>query len=298
MTVQFVPATRAAAKARIALAGPSGAGKTYTGLALACGLSDRVAVIDTERGSASKYVGLNNWAFDTLAPTSFSPQSLSEALAVASAGGYGCVLVDSLSHYWMGVDGMLEQVDRRAKGGNNFSGWKEARPDERRMIDALVSYPGHVVVTLRVKTEYVIEKDDRGKSVPRKVGLRPEQREGIEYEFDVIGDLDLDNNLVVSKTRIPMLHGAVIPKPGPELAETIRDWLADGEEVAGPLAYRAEALDPDTDRSGLLQLLETVRSSGLTNAPVTDGEGAPTTLERLIIARGRAIDAAAQPAGA
>lgn len=292
MTVQFAPATRSAAKARIALAGPSGSGKTYTGLALACGLADKVAVIDTERGSASKYVGINNWAFDTLAPTSFSPQSLAEALAVAGAGGYGCVLVDSLSHYWMGIDGMLEQVDRRAKHGNNFSGWKEARPDERRMIDALVSYPGHVVVTLRVKTEYVIEKDDRGKSIPRKVGLRPEQREGIEYEFDVIGDLDLDNNLVVSKTRIPMLHGAVIAKPGAELAETIRDWLADGEEVAGPLAYRAEALDDATNRDGLLKLLDTVRAKGLTNAPVTDSDGQPTTLEGLIAARGRAIDAA------
>lgn len=289
MTVKFTPATRSAAKARIALAGPSGSGKTYTGLALACRLADKVAVIDTERGSASKYVGLNNWAFDTLAPNSFSPQSLTEALAVAGSEGYGCILVDSLSHYWMGVDGMLEQVDRRAKGGNNFSGWKEARPDERRMIDALVSYPGHVIVTLRVKTEYVIEQNDRGKSVPRKVGLRPEQREGIEYEFDVIGDLDLDNNLSVSKTRIPMLHGAVVPQPGPGLAETIRDWLAEGEEVEGPLSFRATALDDATTIEALRQMLTDVKAKGLFNAPVTDENGAPTVLGELITARGRAL---------
>lgn len=296
MTIKFAPATRSAAKARIALAGPSGSGKTYTGLSLACSLAERVAVIDTERGSASKYVGLNGWAFDSLAPTSFSPQSLTEALAVAGGEGYGCVLVDSLSHYWMGVDGMLEQVDRRAKAGNNFSGWKEARPDERRMIDSLVSYPGHVIVTLRVKTEYVIEENDRGKKVPRKVGLRPEQREGIEYEFDIIGDLDLDNTLTVSKTRIPMLHGAAITKPGPELAVTIRDWLADGEETAGPLAYRAQALDPDASVVSLRALLEQVKAAGLTNAPVTDDSGNPTVLAELVILRGRTLAAASNGA--
>lgn len=292
MAVQFTPATRAAAKARIALAGPSGSGKTFTGLGLACRLSDRVAVIDTERGSASKYVGINGWAFDSLTPTTFSPQSLTEALAVAGAAGYGCVLVDSLSHYWMGVDGMLEQVDRRAQGGNNFSGWKAARPDERRMIDALVSFPGHVIVTLRVKTEYVIEENDRGKKVPRKVGLRPEQRDGIEYEFDVIGDLDLDNALTVSKTRIPILHGAVIAKPGPELADTIRDWLADGVESVGPMALREEALADDATVPGLRALLERVKAAGLSNAPVVDAQGSPTVLGDLIVARGKALAAA------
>ena len=294
-SIKFAPATRAAAKARIALAGPSGSGKTYTGLSLACRLAERVAVIDTERGSASKYVGLNGWAFDSLAPTSFSPHSLTEALAVAGGEGYGCILIDSLSHYWMGVDGMLEQVDRLARskgGGNSFAGWKEARPDERRMIDALVSYPGHVIVTLRVKTEYVIEEDARGRKVPRKVGLRPEQREGLEYEMDVVGDLDHDNTLSISKTRIPMLHGAVITRPGPELAETIRDWLAEGEDVAGPLTYRTDALSPDATVESLRALLATVETAGLSNAPVTDAQGHPTVLRDLVVARGRALTTA------
>lgn len=302
MAVKFTPATRSAAKARIALVGPSGSGKTYTGLSMACRLAERVAVIDTERGSASKYVGLNGWAFDTLAPDSFSPQSLTEALAIAAGEGYGCVLVDSLSHYWMGVDGMLEQVDRKTSASRSTasfsSGWKDMAPVERRMLDALVSYPGHVIATLRVKTEYVIEQNDRGKSVPRKVGLKPIQREGLEYEFDVIGDLDLDNTLTVSKTRIPMLHGAVILKPGPELGETIRDWLADGVETVGPLAYRAEALDVDATVTTLRDLLGRVRTASLLNAPVVDADGNPTVLGDLIVARGRQLAAAGDaPAG-
>lgn len=284
MTIEFLPATRKSAKARIALAGPSGSGKTYTALALATALGDTVAVIDTERGSASKYEGVNGWQFHTWVPQSFAPASLVEALAVASGAAFEVVVVDSLSHYWMGVDGMLEQADRRAKGGNSFSGWKEARPDERRMIDALAAYPGHVIVTLRVKTEYVIEKDDRGKSVPRKVGLKPEQREGIEYEFDLVGDLDLDNTLSVSKSRIPSLSRAVVPLPGAELADTITEWLSDGEAAPGAQDYLEQALKA-SDKATLKQLGQTVKSRGLAGAPVMDEHGNPTVLFDLIVAR-------------
>lgn len=293
MSITFVPATRAASKARIALTGPSGSGKTYTALTVAHELGDRVAVVDTERGRASLYAGLNGWKFDTLNPTSFSPQSLTEALGVASGAEYPVLVVDSMSHYWMGVDGMLEQADRRAKGGNSFSGWKEVRPDERRMLDALASYPGHVIVTLRVKTEYVIEDNERGKKVPRKVGMKPEQREGIEYEFDVVADLDLDNTLSVSKTRVPMLHGAVIPKPGPEFAATIRDWLADGEDTPGPLLYRSEALSPDATMEALKALWGRVRDAGLLGAPIVDEHGHPTVLGEFVVARGRSLGASA-----
>lgn len=296
MTIEFVPATRAATKARIALTGPSGSGKTYTGLAVAHRLAQAadgaLAVIDTERGKSQMYKGLNGWDFQVFCPQTFAPAALTEALGVAAGKEFPAVLLDSWSHYWSGTDGMLEQVDKRAKGGNNFSGWKEVRPDERRMIDAIVSYPGHVVVTLRVKTEYVveqIEKNGRIISVPRKVGLKPEQREGMEYEFDVIGDMDLDNTLTVSKTRIPMLHGASVDKPGSEFADTIADWLADGEDIPGPLAYRADALDPDASRESLLSLLDTVRAAGLYNAPVVDGDGNPTVLGELVIARGKAL---------
>jgi len=287
MTVEFLPATRAAAKARIAIAGPSGSGKTYTALALATALGT-TAVVDTERGSASKYAGINGWEFSTIAPQSFAPASLVEALAAASSAGFQVVVVDSLSHYWMGVDGMLEQVDRRAKGGNNFSGWKEAGPDERRMIDALVAYPGHVIVTLRVKTEYVIEQNDRGKSVPRKVGLKPVQRDGIEYEFDVVGEMDLDNTLTVTKSRIPTLSGAVVPKPGSELAETVRDWLADGEDAPGPREYQEQA-ELCQDKKELGELWQKVKRLGIGAAPLQDADGQAVTLLQYIEQRAHSI---------
>ncbi len=299
--IQFTPAKRSAAKARIALTGPSGAGKTYTALTLACALGQKVAVIDTERGRASLYVGINDWSFDVLNPHAFSPNSLTEALGAASGAGYDVVVIDSLSHYWSGVDGMQEQADKKAKSGNSFSGWKEARPDERRMLDALASYPGHIVVTMRAKTSYVIEQieqNGRTKSVPRKIGLKPDQREGIEFEMDVVGDMDMDNTLTVSKSRLPMLTGAVIERPDAALATTIGDWLAEGEDTPGPLLYRSEALDESATFEGLRKLHETVKGLGLLNAPVTDGNGTPTVLGALIVARGQALAPAKATASA
>jgi len=288
MTIEFAPATKKSSKARIALCGPSGTGKTYTGLTLTTALSDRVAVIDTERGSASKYVGLNGWQFDTVTPDKFSPLSLVETLGVAAGAGYGAVLIDSLSHYWMGADGMLEQVDRRS-GSNKFtSGWKVVGPEEKQMIDAILTYPGHVIATLRTKTEYVIEEDEKGKKAPRKVGMKPIQRDGIEYEFDVIGDLDFENRMSISKTRISSLAGQVISKPGVDLAATIADWLADGVEVPSISDYRDRAVAATT-REELLTILKDVESVQMSNAPTVDDEGRPTVLRAFIVALGQAM---------
>lgn len=291
----FTPATKAKAKARVALAGPSGSGKTYTGLVTASALGKTVAVIDTERGSASKYAGKSGFSFDVLEMHRYDPRDLVKALAVAGSSGYETVLVDSLSHFWMGADGMLEQVDAAAKrsyGGNSFGGWKEARPMERQMIDALLAYPGHVIVTMRTKTEWVVEANERGKQTPKKVGTKPEQREGIEYEFDVVGDLDLENTLVISKTRCSALSGAVIRRPDEVFAKTVLDWLDDGITLPGVADYLERAVDKNAGFDDLGALYREVTARNLQGAPVMDDTGEPTTLGELISRRGKELKAA------
>ncbi|HEY9410659.1 MAG TPA: ATP-binding protein [Jiangellaceae bacterium] len=278
----FAPATRQSTKARIALAGPSGSGKTWTALTLAHALGNRIAVIDTERGSASKYAGVNGWQFDVVAPGAFSPQSLTGLLAEAGQEGYDVLVLDSWSHYWMGVEGMLEQADKRATNSNNFSGWKAVRPDERRMIDALISYPGHIIATLRVKTEYVIEENERGKKVPRKVGLKPEQREGVEYEFDLLGDMDHENTLTVSKSRIPALTRAVIKEPDAELGKAIRLWLEDGESVPDAREIRERAMADSATVEEIVALGAQAVKLGIGHAAVPDGDGQPIALVDLL----------------
>lgn len=232
----FAKATKKAAKGRIAIDGPSGSGKTYTALTIAGVLGDRIAVIDTEHGSASKYADLFN--FDTLHLHRYSPQILIDALTAAGTARYDVVVVDSLSHFWMGTDGMLEQVDKAAKraGGHGMSGWKEMRPVERQMVEALLAYPGHVICTLRVKTDWVEGENSRGKRQMMKVGTKAEQREGLEYEFDLVASMDLNNELTVGKSRCPALSGEIVDRPGVAFAETFKKWLDDGE-TAGPSIY-------------------------------------------------------------
>lgn len=246
MAMQFQKASKAQAKARIALIGPSGSGKTLSLLRIMRGIVGplgKIAVIDSERGSASKYAGLviddqPPIEFDVLNLDTFSPVTYCQAIAAADAAGYDATIIDSLSHAWMGKDGALEQVDKAAKrsqSGNNFAAWRDVTPMHNQLVDAMLHSRAHLGVTMRSKTEYVIEKDERtGKSVPRKIGTAPIQRDGLEYEFDVVADMDLANNLLVSKTRCPALRGAVVSMPSEELGQRIGAWLSDGIIEAPP----------------------------------------------------------------
>ncbi|MDX2527992.1 ATP-binding protein [Streptomyces europaeiscabiei] len=223
----FAPANKAGRKARLSIQGMSGSGKTWTGLSICHGLSEgrTFAVIDTERGAASLYAGHLGIQFDTLPMTRYDPRDLGRALDAAAQVGYPTVFVDSLSHYWKGTDGTLEQVEKaKAKyGGNKFAGWKDGTPMQNDMVAAILDYPGHVVCSMRSYTEWVLEN---GK--PQRVGMRPEQRKGIEYEFDVAVAMDIDNRLEVLKSRCPSLHRKVIERPSGarDIAAPLLAWLA------------------------------------------------------------------------
>lgn len=231
----FAKATKRQSYGRLALIGPSGSGKTYSALRIASAMGKRVAVIDTERGSASKYADV--FGFDVLELESHAPARYVEALRLAEAEGYEVVIVDSLSHAWAGKDGALEQVDRAAKrsqSGNTFMAWRDVTPQHNALVDALVQLRAHLIVTMRAKTEYVFEEDGRGKKVPKKVGLAPIQRDGLEYEFDVVGEVNLAHDLVVSKSRCPAMADQIYPMPGEDVAAVFLGWLRSGE--AAPAA--------------------------------------------------------------
>lgn len=223
----FKKATKEKSKLRLALVGPSGSGKTFTALTIASAMGGTVAVIDSEHGSASKYA--DRFDFDVCELAEFSPLSYINAMKDASE--YDVLIIDSLSHAWMGKGGTLEMVDRKARqmqSANSFTAWRDVTPLHNQLVEALLRFPGHLIVTMRAKTEYVMETNDKGKSVPKKIGLAPVQRDGLEYEFDVTADMTLDNDMLVGKSRCPELHGQVINKPGAEVAETLKGWLNSG----------------------------------------------------------------------
>lgn len=233
----FAPASRRQARLHLALIGPAGSGKTYTALKLATHLGKRVALIDTERSSACTYAG--DFKFDVCELDDHHPQTYIDAIQAAAAAGYEVLIIDSLSHAWAGREGALELVDKaaaRSKGNNTFSAWRDVTPLHNKLLDAVLGSPCHVIATLRAKTAYVQESDSKGRTQIRKMGLQPLQREGVEYEFDIVGDMDTDHNLVITKTRCSQLADAVINRPGEDLAQTLRGWLSggSGEEGGSP----------------------------------------------------------------
>jgi len=225
----FKKATKAAAKLRLGLIGPAGSGKTMTALRVAHGLGGRVAVIDTERGSASLYSGERGLDFDVLELDSYEAEKFIQAIAQAEQAGYDVLIIDSLSHAWAGKGGILEFVDKAAKrsGGGSFSGWRDATPLHNQLVDAILGAKLHIICTLRSKVEHVIEQVN-GRTQVRKVGLQPVQRDGLEYEFTVVGDVTQDHELIVTKTRAAWLKDQIIREAGEELGKQLAAWLNDG----------------------------------------------------------------------
>jgi hypothetical protein len=269
MNFEIKKASKSQAKARIALMGPPGAGKTFSALNIAKHLGNRIILIDTERGSASKYA--DEFDFDVIELDSFNPKTYIAAIRAAEDTGADVIIIDSLSHAWIGKDGALEMVDRAASSSrNSFTAWKDVTPLHNGLVDAILRSKAHVFATLRTKTDYVIEANERGKLMPRKVGLGAVQRDGIEYEFDIVGVLDMENNLTITKTRCRNLTpNETLPKPGKEFAEILIAWLTSG----------APAVVLDADEQDTLERLQQRVRDGLLNIGLSEGH--PRVVERM-----------------
>lgn len=256
MSNPFVKAVRTQARLRMGLDGPSGSGKTYTALVAATALANggKIAVIDTERNSASLYS--DKFDFDVVCLDNFHPQKYIEMILAAEEAGYAVVVIDSLSHAWEGEGGVLDLHDKavkRQKNENSFTAWKDITPIHRNLVDAMLQSKCHIIATMRSKTEYVLEEtESNGRKVqrPRKVGMAPVQRQGMEYEFTIVGDLDTDHNLVISKSRMDEITDAVVNKPDVKWFGKIADWLGSASpEPQVPLGTKPSQESKTTENS-------------------------------------------------
>lgn len=240
-------ATNRQGKLRLALVGPSGSGKTYTALVLAKVLSQggKVAVIDTEHGSSEKYANdylmmepvENQRRFLFARLEDFSPRSYVKMIKMCEAEECDVIIIDSASHEWVGKGGALQMIDeaaKRSKSQNTYTAWREVTPEHDVFVDALVRCKSHLIVTMRAKTEYILQEDDRGRKVPRKVGMAPIQRDNLEYEFDVVASLDPENRFMVTKTRCSVLQGYMAKPAGREVSDILLSWLTSGEAPIVP----------------------------------------------------------------
>ena len=229
----FKKATKKQAKLRLALFGVSGAGKTYSALRLAAGLAGdigKIAVIDTENKTACKYSDRFN--FDVCECEKPSINNIT--LLLKEAAEYDVLIIDSLTHAW---EELLDEVNKIAKtkfGGNSWSAWSEGTPKQREFIKQLMNFKGHLIVTMRSETCWEIQENDKGKKVPVRIGAAPKQGKNIEYEFDMLIQLNPDHSALVLKDRTSKYQDECIDILDEKLGKDLGEWLSDGEVDINP----------------------------------------------------------------
>ncbi|MGL4863143.1 MAG: AAA family ATPase [Cetobacterium sp.] len=224
--MKFEKAVKKKQKIRLLLSGPSGAGKTYTALRIATGIANvingKIAVIDTERGSASLYSDIFN--FDVLELDIPTIDNYIKAINLAKESGYEILIIDSTTHGWQQLLDFVEKLTNTKYKGNSFRAWGDGTPIYNQWVNTILDF-GHIIVTARAKTEYTQEKDDKGKTVIKKIGMGTENRKGLEYEFTIAAEGDIDGNWIFSKSRVPELAQQIIHHPTEELGKNLYEWL-------------------------------------------------------------------------
>jgi AAA domain len=248
---QSIPQPRKAEKKRVKIKagvqGPSGSGKTWGALALAFNLwpNAKVCVIDSENESASLYA--DHWEFDTIPLTPpFTSARYQQCIEMVVHLGYDVAIIDSLSHQWDGEGGILrrkEALDQRP-GANSWANWAQFTPEHQAFIESIKQAPIHIIATMRAKQDYVLEQGDKGKTKPVKVGMAPIVREGTDYEFSIVFDVQMDHKAVVSKNRTGLFESEVLDLASQSVADRLRSWLESGAEVKGPSTETWKAPTP------------------------------------------------------
>lgn len=228
--LQLKKATRKKVKLRLNLSAPSGAGKTYGALLLAKGLVgswDKIAVIDTENGSASLYEHLGDFNVIDLAPP-FSPERYMDAIDACVSGGMEAIIIDSSSHEWSGPGGCLEINEKLAQAryrGNTWSAWNETTPRHDAFVQKVLHCEVHIITCTRSKMETIMGEDKKIK----KVGMKDIQRDGWEYELTVSLSIDRDTHMTVaSKDRTELFEGKEPFKITEQTGLMIKDWCDKG----------------------------------------------------------------------
>jgi len=227
-TKTFSKAEKKKAWMKVAITGPSGSGKTYSALLMASGMGKRVAVIDTENGSASLYA--DEFEFDVLEiDPPYTVRAYIDALQAAIAANYEVVVIDSISHAWAGEGGLLQQKEEAdARGGkgerNKFTNWGQVTKQHEQFKASLLKADIHMIVTMRSKQDYVLAEGN----IPKKVGMAPIQREGMEYEFTTVLDMAMNHSAQSSKDRTKLFDGKIFI-PTRQSGEQLIQWLNSGK---------------------------------------------------------------------
>ena len=228
--MQIQKAERKKVKIKLGLQGPSGSGKTYSALLLAYGLTgdwNKITEIDTENHSASLYAHLGDYNVLHLSAP-YTPESYIEAIRYCITEGMEVIILDSISHEWEGSGGILDTHSKMT--GNSFTAWAKLTPRHNAFVQEVLQSPAHILATIRSKQDYVLV-DKNGKMIPEKVGLKGITRDGMDYEFTIVFELDIKHNAIANKDRTSLF----IDKPEFRISSVtgkiILEWCNNGKDI-------------------------------------------------------------------
>lgn len=224
---RFTKAERKKAKLRLAMTGVSGSGKTYSALLIAKGMGGRTAVIDTEHESSSLYA--NEFEFDSTNLKDHSPESYIAAINDAVKEGYDNIIIDSLSHVWNYCKEEVDVIAAKLFKGNSWAAWSKVTPRYNALIQTIIQCKAHVIVTMRAKTETAQIEVGNGKKKVVKLGMKTEMRDGIEFEFTTVIDLEHETKVAtVSKDRTHIFESREDVPITEDIGRALMDWLMKG----------------------------------------------------------------------
>ncbi len=222
----FRKAERKQSYLKIALTGPSGSGKTYSALLMASGMGKKIAMLDTENGSGELYSDICNYDIETITPP-FTHTKYIEVIKEAQNTGCDVLIIDSLTHVWSGSGGLLEQQEQIARTkykGNTWAAWKDITPMHDALVQAILQSKIHIIATMRSKQDYIQTEDKKIK----KVGMAPQQREGMDYEFTIVFDIDREKHEATASKDRTKIFDNVIEVITADTGRRIMEWSRNG----------------------------------------------------------------------
>lgn len=271
---QIRQAERQKLKCRLLIAGVTGSGKTLSALRIAKGIKEgiisdnpeqkvKIAVADSENASSERYAPKVKGAindpvaehdFDIIDMPSTSIDTYTELFAYAEKQSIDILIIDSISHAWQALIDEVQQIAKAKFNGNTYTAWSVGTPKQKKFIKALLNYSGHVIATVRSKMAYELQENDRGRKVPVKLGLAPEQGKEIEYEFDLVLEINADHTGTFTKSRLFELAGTDHVKPNEKIGMQLYEWFEAGIDLNEQVKEAITALDECTELDHLTDL--------------------------------------------
>jgi hypothetical protein len=241
VTLNYKDAVRQNVPLLILLAGGTGAGKTESALRLATGLAGGkpFAVIDTERGRALHKA--DDYTFKHAELTEpFSPERYAEAIKETDAMGFPVIVVDSGSHEYEGIGGVLdiqrEEFERMgSREGARMASWIAPKTRHKTFVQQLLRTRAHVILCLRAEDKIEIVKVDGKTEVRPKASLVgadgwiPICEKRLPFEATISLLLTADAPGVPKPVKLERRHQALVPLDRPlneQVGSALAAWAA------------------------------------------------------------------------